>query len=514
MPASSSLPSLSPFTYTAGQAREGRPDSAAYDSSIWDGSSSYAGSLNSTSSFASGDEFVLASDLISSSSSGGAVGSSGGSSAGGGSGWAEVGGSGAGPRLVSSQRRATRYSRMLMQVYFNWGKFEWALRNYGAARHLFRSAADETNKHAEGMNEGGGGKVLHYWAAQEYACDNIRNARIVVAEALRKCPVEAQHLALAAKIELAAATDLDMASAFCLQAYELDRTSPALYSVWPLVEVKKGEELRARLLFERALEYHPSDVALLSAYAEFELSQGDPQAACDLYARAVATDPTGSSSLGARAAWASIEHRRGNVRKSRAMLDEGLYLHPRHVGCLVAMAKIEKSDEKFELAMQLLRQAQQVSHAFDETILAERTSLFRSMGEWALADNLERHLMVSRERLAMKREGYWASEAWRHYDRQNASEEARKIWRRAHLRRQELGWAPIVPGEKPKPNAFPAAFSAGQRPAEASRYRGSGRKPAKLYVDEDFEEEQEEGEEGEYEEGYAEDEEGQEGGGT
>lgn len=69
-------------------------------------------------------------------------------------------------REVSSMRRPTRYSRMLMQVYFNWGKFEWALRNYGAARHLFRSAADETNKHAEGMNEGGGGKVLHYWAAQ------------------------------------------------------------------------------------------------------------------------------------------------------------------------------------------------------------------------------------------------------------------------------------------------------------------------------------------------------------
>lgn len=170
MPASSSLPS-SPFTYTAGQAREGRADSAAYNSSIWDGSSSYAGSLNSTSSFASGDEFVLASDLISSSSE--AVGSSGGSSAGGGAGSsrAEVGGSGAGPRLVSSQRRATRYSRMLMQVYFNWGKFEWALRNYGAARHLFRSAADETNKHAEGMNEGGGGKVLHYWAAQVGGCN-------------------------------------------------------------------------------------------------------------------------------------------------------------------------------------------------------------------------------------------------------------------------------------------------------------------------------------------------------
>lgn len=45
-----------------------------------------------------------------------------------------------------------------------------------------------------------------------------------------------------------------------------------------------------------------------------------------------------------------------------------------------------------------------MSHCFDEVILAERTSLFRSMGEWAIADNLERHLMVSRERLAMKRE--------------------------------------------------------------------------------------------------------------
>lgn len=42
------------------------------------------------------------------------------------------------------------------------------------------------------------------------------------------------------------------------------------------------------------------------------------------------------------------------------MLDEGLYLHPRHVGCLVALAKMEKVDEQFESAMLLLRQAQQV----------------------------------------------------------------------------------------------------------------------------------------------------------
>lgn len=77
------------------------------------------------------------------------------------------------------------------QVLRAWGRLEWDQKLFGAARHLWRLAVDEAFRFprsvavATGLS---GGAVLHTWAAAEYEADNIRNARIVIDEALRKCP--------------------------------------------------------------------------------------------------------------------------------------------------------------------------------------------------------------------------------------------------------------------------------------------------------------------------------------
>ncbi len=97
-----------------------------------------------------------------------------------------------------------RHNWLLVQALGNWGKHEWRLRMYGSARHLFRTAVDEAARHQNGVAGGGGGAILHHWASQEFEALNVRNARIIIAEALRKCPVDAGMLVLAASIELEA----------------------------------------------------------------------------------------------------------------------------------------------------------------------------------------------------------------------------------------------------------------------------------------------------------------------
>ena len=92
---------------------------------------------------------------------------------------------------------------MQTQVLFNWARFEWGLRLYGPARHLFRRAADLALAHPEGWAAGGAGIILHAWASAELQNDNVRNARIIAAKALRKCAADQPLYVLAGNIELA-----------------------------------------------------------------------------------------------------------------------------------------------------------------------------------------------------------------------------------------------------------------------------------------------------------------------
>jgi hypothetical protein len=54
-----------------------------------------------------------------------------------------------------------------------------------------------------------------------------------------------------------------MSKAFCGKAYEVERSDPALFLVWPRVEARLGHRRRARALYERALEMHPANAAIM-----------------------------------------------------------------------------------------------------------------------------------------------------------------------------------------------------------------------------------------------------------
>jgi hypothetical protein len=77
------------------------------------------------------------------------------------------------------------------QVLSAWARLEWDLKLFGPARRLWRSAANAALAQPRQAAAASAAPVLHSWASAEYRRDNVRNARIVVAEALRKCPNDA-----------------------------------------------------------------------------------------------------------------------------------------------------------------------------------------------------------------------------------------------------------------------------------------------------------------------------------
>lgn len=151
--------------------------------------------------------------------------------------------------------------RRKVQVLYHWAAAEWAGGSRGSARHLWRHAADLTYRHPLGAGAGGHWRVMLAWAQAELDRDAVANARIILAEALRRTPGAQPLYVLGGAVELAAG-NLELAKGFCARAYEMDRQDERLYSVWPKVEAALGQRDRARVLFERGLEYHPRSLSL------------------------------------------------------------------------------------------------------------------------------------------------------------------------------------------------------------------------------------------------------------
>jgi hypothetical protein len=96
-----------------------------------------------------------------------------------------------GMRNAASRSPAFRLSSRLVQVLRVWARSEWEQRLFGPARRLWRLAANEAFKFPYDVAAEGGGAVLHAWASAEFDRDNVLNARVVIGEALRKCPKDA-----------------------------------------------------------------------------------------------------------------------------------------------------------------------------------------------------------------------------------------------------------------------------------------------------------------------------------
>jgi Tfp pilus assembly protein PilF len=260
--------------------------------------------------------------------------------------------------LALSQPMSARLAKVLRV----WARMEWDVSLNGAARRLWRAAANEAFRYPRRLAAGVGGVVLHAWAAAEYERDNLRNARIVIGEALRKCSNDTAVNVLGGSI-VARGGDVEGARALFLRAYQLDRRErreKQLYIAWPRLEAEAGNAERARVLYQRGLAAHPNSAKLLNVYASFEAKQGNADLARQLHAHALTLDPRSATTMHNRVSWATLELDGGNVEAARQLLREGLDLHPRFGAALVLMARLERQAGDYDLAEAYVRRAYKV----------------------------------------------------------------------------------------------------------------------------------------------------------
>ncbi|GAX76979.1 hypothetical protein CEUSTIGMA_g4426.t1 [Chlamydomonas eustigma] len=365
--------------------------------------------------------------------------------------------------LAGAAARTWQARRRCMQVLFFWAQHEWSVGNQGSARHLWRRAADLSYKHPEGAGAGGHAPVMLAWVKAEFEKDNVGNARILLAEALRRSPDVQQLYVLAGQVELVAG-NLELAKGFCTQAFEMDRTDEELYLIWPKVLAAMGQPGRAETLLERALEVHPKSLRLLSAYASIAAKQGEYDEARELHERALRIDPVGKLSLPNRAAWAALEVDLDNLEAGQKLVEEGMSRYPLDPGCLLVLARIQRLLGDYQGAYNVLERMfkqQKLKDSFDMDIMMERALLYRALGERDLARSLEAHLRSMRRLKEMKHGGHSGWEAWKRFFEEARSPSRRDLAEKAHSRKVELGlWEKA--GRPTKMPGTPAAWQVRQ----------------------------------------------------
>jgi Tfp pilus assembly protein PilF len=262
---------------------------------------------------------------------------------------------------------AFQMSTRQIKVLKLWARMEWDASLNGPARRLWRAAANEAFRYPRRLAVDVASTVLHAWASAEVDRDNLRNARIVIGEALRKCSTDASINVLAGSI-VARAGDAEGARALFLRAYQLDRRAKrekALYTSWPNLEDEAGNQERARVLYQRGLALFPNNAKLLNVYATFESRQGNADLARSLHRHALSLDPRGASTMPNRVSWATLELEEGDADAARRLLRDGLDLHPGFAAALALMARVEREEGNLELAEAYVRRAFKVGRGWD-----------------------------------------------------------------------------------------------------------------------------------------------------
>jgi len=227
------------------------------------------------------------------------------------------------------------------------------------------------------------------------------------------------------------------AQALFMRAHQLDPRNKQLYMEWPRLEAALGDEERARALFQRGASLHPSNLKILNLWAHWEESVGNIGDARTLHRRALMVG-AGPAAMHNRVSWASMEAKEGDLEAARALLLEGLDLHPDWSAALVLLASVERRAGRLDIAEAHLRHAQRISGSHGVAVLDELRALHHARGEHALAANLRRHVANVESLHAAKRAGAWGSEAWAGYYAANAQHGQRTLQMAARARKREL----------------------------------------------------------------------------
>eukprot|EP00177_Eucheuma_denticulatum_P006244 GFKZ01011386.1.p1 GENE.GFKZ01011386.1~~GFKZ01011386.1.p1 ORF type:complete len:872 (+),score=119.49 GFKZ01011386.1:84-2618(+) len=209
-------------------------------------------------------------------------------------------------------------------VWHGYGQLELKLgRNPDRARELFRKGVAQTREDTS--------FIWHTWGMLEVAEKNVKDARRVFRDALKRYPQNSRILVGAALAEAASChrTGADETAARDLfkRAVVADPTHAHAWQAWGVFELRRGREDAGQALFRRGLRLCPTHGALWQAWGVLETLRGDFAKARKLFDRGVASCP---KHVHLYQAWACMEVRAGNSGRARELLNRALEINVNH----------------------------------------------------------------------------------------------------------------------------------------------------------------------------------------
>lgn len=246
---------------------------------------------------------------------------------------------------------AFRLTSRLIQVLRSWGRLEWDNRLFGPSRRLWRLAANEAFKFPYEISAGGGGSVLHCWANAEFERDNILNARIIIGEALRKCPRDSA--VSGAQFGLLFVAVGEQAQKEVYEAWSCRLCCPPTSVLIGNVLCSEPSCVCPSLSLPPLLRAAACvQVAVLAG--SIEAAAGEETAARALFVRAYQLNKADKQLY---MVWPRMEGAAGNIERARALFQAGLSLYPNNTKILNLYACFEEDQGNVELARQLHRTA-------------------------------------------------------------------------------------------------------------------------------------------------------------
>lgn len=293
------------------------------------------------------------------------------------------------------------------RLWLSWAKSEAKLADYEHVNDVLSKAVQAVPSNAY---------IWHFWAKQSLRAQGPAAARSLLQQGIEQCPTSSALLCELAKLEESTG-NAEAARTLYMDALRAKRTdshvymnlaqleirsrrrrsarevfadgvknvsksdAAVLYTAYAQFEVKEGNIDQARFLFTRSAESQPRDKYIWQTWACFEEDQGNIARARQLFERGVIVH--GGSVVGIWQAWGMLEFRAGNLDAARRLFSRGTHVDSTDAATWAAWGRLEAIAGNPVEARRLFEHA---SDCFDWN--AQAGSLFLN---WALfeADNGE-----------------------------------------------------------------------------------------------------------------------------
>lgn len=207
--------------------------------------------------------------------------------------------------------------------------------------------------------------IFHGYASLELACGNIDKARELLVQGREKAQLQdlgmdSPHRERArflshtlGMLELNSNHPIDALAVFLDGITRYGNSSRLLLGA-ALCEVKLGNEVNARTLFEKSVVSDDRHAHAWQAWGVMEMRAGNWNSAKTLFECGIKSAPKHGALWHA---YATMEGRLGNVENARALFAKGIAKAPNHVSLYQGWALLELREEDFGAAKALITQA-------------------------------------------------------------------------------------------------------------------------------------------------------------